>query len=118
MSEMQVHNWNEIEPHHNSGRVQRVISGENITVLRQTIPAGTPLRPHSHPHEQMTIVFGGRARFTCEGKSVELGPGGIVVLPPDKEHMTENIGDGELVCEEIFAPVREELARMAAPSAL
>lgn len=118
MPEMQVHNWNEIEPHHNSGRVQRVISGERITVLRQTIPVGAPLRPHSHPHEQVTIIHGGRARFTCEGKSVELGPGGIVVLPPDKEHKTENIGDEELVFEEIFSPVREEIAQLAAPSTL
>lgn len=111
---MKVYHFDEMEPHDTGERVQRVAAGERLTVLRQTIRAGVDVyNPHSHPNEQMTIVLKGKARFACGGREVALGPGGVVVFPPNREHSTRNAGDGELVLEEIFTPGVEKLNRLA-----
>ncbi len=111
---MKAYNWDELPLHDQDGRLRRVVAGERLTVLRQTIRAGVPLSgPHRHPQEQITIVLAGRARFACGGREAELGPGGVVVFPPGAEHSTENAGEGDLVLEEIFSPGVEALNRLA-----
>lgn len=111
---MKAYDWNQLPPHEGGGRVRRVVAGDRITVLRQTILKGTRLGPaHFHPHEQISIVLEGRARFTCDGESAELGPGGVVVFPGGSLHSTENAGGGDLTIEEIFSPTREELGALA-----
>ncbi len=113
---MRAFNWNEMEPVHQNGRTRRVVAGDALTVMRQTIPAGVPSsEAHRHPHEQISILLEGRARFTCEGESVELGPGGVVVFPGGSLHQTESLDGSELVIEEIFTPGREELNALAPP---
>ncbi|MDP7166304.1 MAG: cupin domain-containing protein [Nitrospinota bacterium] len=111
---MQAYNWDDLPPHDPGGRVQRVVAAERITILRQTIFAGHALSGrHSHPEEQVTIVLEGKARFACEDDETTLGPGGVVVFPPDKEHSTENVGDGDLVLEEVFSPGPDRLNKLA-----
>ena len=111
---MKHYHFEEMAAHDTGKRIQRVVAGERLTVLRQTIRAGVDMyNPHSHPNEQMTIVLEGRARFACGGKEVELGPGGVVVFPPNQEHSTRNAGDGPLVLEEIFTPGMEALNELA-----
>ena len=113
---MRAYDWNRLPGHEGAGdgRVRRVVEGDRITVLRQTIKKGFPMGgPHTHPHEQISIVMEGRARFTCDGESAELGPGGIVVLPGGSLHETQNIGGGDLTIEEIFSPVNEMLKKYA-----
>lgn len=111
---LKYYNFEEMEAHDTGERIQRVVAGEKLTVLRQTIRAGVDMyNPHSHPNEQMTIVLEGTARFACGGKEVVLGPGGVVVFPPNREHSTRNAGDGPLVLEEIFTPGVEKLNELA-----
>ena len=111
---VKYYNFEEMEAHDTGERIQRVVAGEKLTVLRQTIHAGVDMyNPHSHPNEQMTIVLEGTARFACGGKEVVLGPGGVVVFPPNQEHSTRNAGDGPLVLEEIFTPGVEKLNELA-----
>jgi len=108
------YHFEEMEAHDTGERMMRVVAGERLTVLRQTIRAGVDMyNPHSHPNEQMTIVLEGTARFACGGKEVVLGPGGVVVFPPNQEHSTRNAGDGPLVLEEIFTPGVERLNELA-----
>ncbi len=111
---MKHYHFEEMAPHDTGERIQRVVAGANLTVLRQTIRAGVDIyNPHSHPNEQMTIVLDGKARFACGGREVVLGPGGVVVFPPNAEHSTRNAGDGDLVLEEIFTPGVKRLNRLA-----
>ncbi len=114
---MRVYHFGKMAAHDTGERAQRVAAGENLTVLRQTIRAGVDMyNPHSHPNEQMTIVLEGKARFACGGREVTLGPGGVVVFPPNQEHSTRNAGEGELVLEEIFTPGVEKLNSLAPES--
>ncbi|MEE9274143.1 MAG: cupin domain-containing protein [bacterium] len=111
---MRAFNWNEMEPHFKNGRTIRVVAGDALTVMRHTIHAGTQLSGmHSHPNEQISIVLEGRARFTCEGETVELGPGGIAVIPAGAEHKAESVDGSEFALEEIFTPGREDLNGMS-----
>ena len=111
---VKYYHFEEMAAHDTGERIQRVVAGENLTVLRQTIRAGVDMyNPHSHPNEQMTIVFEGRARFACGGREVVLGPGGVVVFPPNQEHSSRNAGVGPLVLEEIFTPGMEALNKLA-----
>ena len=108
------YHFEEMEAHNTGERIQRVVAGERLTVLRQKIQAGVDMyNPHSHPNEQITIVLEGQARFACGGKEVVLGPGGVVVFPPNEEHSTRNAGNGPLVLEEIFTPGVESLNKRA-----
>jgi len=114
---MKSYDWNEMIAHQQEGRLRRVIAGERMTVLRQVIPSGPDsLGAHSHPQEQISIVLEGRARFTCADEEVTLGPGGAVIFPPDTEHSTQNLEDGDLVVEEIFSPGVERLNKLAPQS--
>jgi quercetin dioxygenase-like cupin family protein len=110
---MQAYNWNEIPGHKKEDRVQRVVAGRNMTVLRQTLLPNMKPNPHSHPWEQISIVIEGKAKFSCMGKEVVMGPGGIVVFPPDEEHCTELVDGEALYVEEIFAPGVERLNELA-----
>jgi len=47
---------------------------------------------------------------------VTRGPGGVVIFPPDTEHSTQNLEDGNLVVEEIFSPGVERLNKLAPQS--
>lgn len=112
---IQGYNWGEVPEHEIDGRRLRVVAGVKVTVLRQIIPGGMnfSLR-HTHQQEQISLVIRGRARFTCGEKSVELGPGGTVILPPNVEHETTQVGDEDLEIQEIFSPVHETLEKLAA----
>jgi len=112
---MDSYHWDEIDPHDKGDRIQSVIAGERITVLRQRIRAGGKVyNPHAHHQEQISIVLEGKAKFFFGDKEVVLSRGGVVVFPPDKEHATENVGNGDLVIEEIFSPGNETLNKIAA----
>ena len=110
---MQTYNWNELPGHKKEDRVQRVVAGQNMTVLQQRLFSNMKPNPHSHPWEQMSIVLEGKAKFTCMGKEVVMGPGGVVVFPPNEVHCTELVAGEELFVEEIFAPGVERLNEMA-----
>jgi quercetin dioxygenase-like cupin family protein len=110
---MQTYSWNELPAHEKEDRVQRVVAGQNMTVLQQRLLPNMKPNPHSHSWEQMSIVLAGKAKFSCMGKEVVMGPGGVVVFPPNEEHCTELVDGEELFVEEIFAPGVDRLNDMA-----
>ena len=57
------------------------INTANMTVANWKIKAGVPLPDHSHPHEQILNLVGGKYKLTIDGQSKSLGPGSIAVIP-------------------------------------
>ena len=58
---MKAYDWNQLPPTEQDGRIRRVVAGDRITVLRQTIRKGMPLSgAHAHPQEQISIILEGR----------------------------------------------------------
>lgn len=57
------------------------------TALVVRFPPGARTHWHSHPGGQLLYVTEGRGRVgTRDGRIEEIGPGDVVIVPPDEEH--------------------------------
>jgi len=92
------------------GVTRQVFTGEGATLAWTTLEPGHTPRPHSHHYEQIVLIVSGRARFVVGDEEVELGPGGMVLIPPDVEHYAQTVGDEPCVDLSIFTPKRDEYA--------
>lgn len=68
------------------GITRQVVQGERQTIVRYIYAPGSVFPVHSHPEEQVTVVLSGRIEFDVAGEIVELGPGGVAVIPPNVPH--------------------------------
>ena len=92
------------------GITRKAFSGNGATVaLHKLMPKHEP-NPHAHSYEQIVYILAGRIRFHIGEKSVVLGPGGLLQIPPDVVHWGEVVGDEPVLNLDIFTPVREEYA--------
>jgi quercetin dioxygenase-like cupin family protein len=68
------------------GITRKAFSGNGATVaLHKLMPKHEP-KPHAHSYEQIVYIIAGRIRFHVGEKSVMLGPGGLLQIPPDVLH--------------------------------
>ena len=72
---------------------------------------GSKVPAHAHPHEQISYIAEGRVRFIVgEGENqtvAELGPGDVVVAPPNTPHGAEVLSEHARVID-AFHPIRED----------
>ena len=92
------------------GVSRRVFTGDGATLAWTTLEPGHEARPHSHSYEQIVYIVSGRVRFTVGDESAELGPGDVLLVPPNIEHYAETLGDEPCVDLSIFTPRRDEYA--------
>ncbi len=76
--------------------------GHLTLVLGQT-PAGQGTRLHSHDFEEVIVVHAGRGMFTVGDLTAEVGPGEIVIIPPDIPHLFINHTQDILYHTDVFA---------------
>jgi len=101
-------NWTAIPAEAVSNGVTRqVFSGERVMVCRLQLAPHVVTTIHSHPHEQITIVERGRARFSVDGEERMASAGDVLHIPPGARHGT-TILDEPVVLIDIFSPIREE----------
>ena len=84
-----------------------MIIGENLMVCRLVLPANMVTLPHDHPHEQITIVERGRARFLIGEEERVVSPGDVIHFPPGSWHGATMLEE-EVVLIDIFSPPRED----------
>ena len=84
----------------------RPFAGDKLMIVRAELPAGSVAPRHSHPHEQMTIVFSGRVEMSLGDETAILGPGEVVHIPGGVEHGAVALEDA--VIADVFHPVRED----------
>jgi len=84
----------------------RFVHSEGMTLAYWKIDAGSALPDHSHPHEQVVNMIEGTLKLTVAGESREIGPGSVVVIPPDVPHAGAAITDCRVI--DAFHPVRED----------
>jgi|GEM_PF-5114 len=89
------------------GTERQMIWGERLTVCRLRFAPRIVTTPHSHPHEQMTIVQRGRVLFTIENEQRIACAGDVLHFPPNVWHGAA-ILDEEVVLIDVFSPVRED----------
>ena len=84
------------------------VHSENMTVAFWSIPEGTILPAHDHPHEQIVNLLEGEFELTVGSETERLTAGSVVVIPSGKVHS----GRAVTPCRAIdtFHPVREDFA--------
>ncbi len=84
----------------------RFVHSEKMTLAFWEIDADSEMPLHSHPNEQITNILEGQLELTLGEEKRLLGPGSVVVIPPDVSHAGKAIRDCRLL--DIFHPVRED----------
>ena len=92
-------NWDEVELETvNPQMTRRIVTGERLTVARIYFKDGFLVPLHSHVQEQVTQVISGVIRFWLGAdreRTVDLGPGDVIVIPSNMPHEALCIGDVE-----------------------
>ena len=84
------------------------LNGEKMMmVLNVTLPGHTvPL--HSHPHEQIGMVYSGKAKLRIGDEERTVKKGDFYCIPANVPHTDTAIGDEPFIMLDIFYPVRED----------
>jgi quercetin dioxygenase-like cupin family protein len=98
--------WEEVR----TGVARKAFSGEGATVSMNRLDPGHEPRPHNHPHEQIVYIMQGEIDFHIADEIVRLGPGGLLVIPPNAQHWGEVKGSEVVINLDIFTPKRAEYA--------
>ncbi len=93
------------------------LHGEKMMmVLNATLPGHT-VPTHSHPHEQIGIVYAGRAQLRIGDEERIAQKGDFYRIPADVPHSDTCLGDEPFVMLDIFYPVREDfIEKLKQPS--
>jgi len=84
------------------------LGGEQMMMaLNATLP-GHEVPAHSHPHEQIGMVYSGKARLTIGEEERLVQKGDFYCIPAKVPHSDLCIGDEPFVMLDVFYPVRED----------
>ena len=78
-----------------------------MMVLNTTLPKHS-IPTHSHRHEQVGVVFSGRAKLRIGDQERKVKKGDFYCIPANVPHSDMALGDKPFVMLDIFYPVRED----------
>jgi len=81
---------------------ERMMMVLNITSPRHTVPL------HSHPHEQIGMVYDGKAKLKIGDEERTVMKGDFYCIPANVPHSETAIGDEPFIMLDIFCPIRED----------
>ena len=90
------------------GIERKSFSGAGATLALHRIHPGHARLPHAHTNEQVVYILEGVVDFHIGDDVVRLGPGGLVVIPPNVTHYVSLVGDEPALNLDIFTPARPE----------
>jgi quercetin dioxygenase-like cupin family protein len=88
---------------------RRLITGERMMLTHVYLKKGCVVPKHSHDNEQFTYILEGALRFWIGEDGAEtfvLGPGDVLVIPPNVPHKAEAVEDTLDV--DVFCPPRQD----------
>lgn len=104
-------NWDELPWEQvREGVARKAFSGEGATLSLNRLDPGHEPRPHDHPHEQIVYILQGQIDFHIGDEVVRLGPGGVLVIPPNARHWGIVTGSEQVLNLDVFTPKRAEYA--------
>ena len=98
------------------GVTAKVLSGlneEKMMMVLATIAPGVSVPAHSHPHEQVGIVYSGSESFRIGDEERTVVKKDMYCIPAKVEHAATAVGDEPFVAFEIFLPVRDDFVDKA-----
>ena len=84
----------------------RFVHSANMTFAYWNIAQDSRLPEHAHPHEQVASVIEGQFEMTVDGETKVLGPGSVVIIPPNVNHSGRAITSSRII--DVFYPTRED----------
>jgi quercetin dioxygenase-like cupin family protein len=108
-----VTDWTKIPVEQTADGIKRqMVVGEKVMICRFTFAPFVITDVHSHPHEQITLVVKGKAKFMIDGLAVIAAPGDVLHFPPHNSHGATML-DEEVILIDIFSPIREDFLEKA-----
>ncbi len=74
-----------ISPHYSSAK-GGTVTGKKIEVGKYQMAERTGAAPHKHPNEQIIYVLKGKLLARVAGQERLVGPGDLILIPPDVVH--------------------------------
>ena len=93
-----------------AGAEQKAFSGTGATIALHRLQPGHQPKPHRLPNEQIAYIVSGHADFHIGDQVIRLGPGGLVVVPPNVLHHAVVVGEEVVINIDVFTPSRHEYA--------
>jgi len=81
-----------------------------MMVFNATLP-GYSVPLHAHPHEQVGVVYSGKAILRIEDKERLVKKGDLYCIPSNVPHSDTTVGDEPFIMLDIFYPIREDFAK-------
>jgi mannose-6-phosphate isomerase-like protein (cupin superfamily) len=83
-----------------TGNLKGADHGATVSLILDHSEPGNGPRLHRHPYDETWVVVDGILTFHLGEDRYEVGPGDIVIAPPDVPHKFTNDGPGrcDLVC--------------------
>lgn len=81
---------------------------EEMMMVLNVTPPGHAMPLHSHPQEQMGMVYGGKAKLRIGEEERIFQEGDFYCIPANVPHSDTAIGDEPFIMLDIFHPVRED----------
>ncbi|MCL5405745.1 MAG: cupin domain-containing protein [Deltaproteobacteria bacterium] len=90
------------------GVTRRVFSGKNSMLVRNEIEPFAKPALHNHPQEQITYIVAGNCDFILGEKVIPMGPGDLILVPPNIDHTIKPVGEEKIINVDVFSPIRED----------
>jgi quercetin dioxygenase-like cupin family protein len=84
------------------------LHGEKMMMVLNTTQPGHTMPMHSHPHEQVGMVYAGKASLRIGDQERVVQKGDFYCIPADVPHADTCIGEEPFVMLDIFFPARED----------
>ncbi|NLN16149.1 MAG: cupin domain-containing protein [Firmicutes bacterium] len=91
------------------GMMRKLISGDKLMLVSMEIDPGTPIPPHSHPHEQISYIVAGEAEFTIGDEVRSMKAGDVCLIPGGVPHSVKVLS--KLIVLDCFSPPREDFLK-------
>ncbi len=84
----------DMRPYENNLEFEGDLYGDaRVSFLLVDMPPGDGPRLHSHPYEEVFVVFQGKATFTVGATMLEIQAGQVVIVPAHTPHKFINSGE-------------------------
>lgn len=104
--------WSTLETDHPMPLIERQrLVGEHMMISRVLLSQGFAVPTHEHANEQFAVVLSGKIRFDLgdaddpASASATLGPGDVLVIPPNAPHAATALEDTLIL--DCFSPPSE-----------
>jgi quercetin dioxygenase-like cupin family protein len=89
-------------------RILTGLYGESMMMVFNSTLPGHEVSIHSHPNEQVGVVYNGKAILRIGEEERHVKKGDLYCIPADVPHGNTAIGDEPFVMLDVFYPVRED----------